>query len=393
MRQLAACRTQDLGGHARRCDHCGVIEYHYHSCGNRHCPQCGGLKRARWLTQRQAELLDVPYFHLVFTQPHELSALALGNRQLLYDLLLAASAQTLLTVGADPRHLGVRLGAIAVLHTWGQQLEHHPHVHMVVPGGGLACTAAGVVREPWQWLSSRPNFLVSVRVLGRLFRGKYLAGLRQAYDQGELRFAGSTATLAERSAFATLLNTVYRKDWVVYAKKPFAGPTAVLKYLTRYTHRVALDNGRLVKLYDDRVTLTYKDYTAGCARKELTLEPVELLRRFALHIVPDGFVRIRHYGLLTHRRRGERLAKCRELLMVAQGVAAAKQAPPVSPMPLPSTSAAGPPPSPATVALDLGPARKDDLCPVCRNGRLVTFWHAQRPQGRDFERAWSWNTS
>jgi hypothetical protein len=418
LRLLAACRTAALGGHATRCDHCGVIDYHYHSCGDRHCPQCGGLKRARWLAQRQAELLDVPYFHLVFTLPHELSALALGNRKLLYGLLFAASAQTLLTIGADPKHLGVRLGAIAVLHTWGQKLDHHPHVHMIVPGGGLACNHKGVVAEPWRWQASRPNFLLPVRVLSKVFRGKYLEGLRQAYDNKELQFAGTTAALANQAEFATLLSTLYRKNWVVYAKKPFAGPTTLLKYLTRYTHRVALTNDRLVKLRDDAVTLTYKDYTDGCQRKETTLGAVELLRRFALHIVP-GIVRIRHYGILTHRSRGARLAKCRALVAALQGRAATEPASPLTaatsqwsvtsssatPLAAPlllavltSPSTAGPTPSTAvtaapTAATDPVPLVKDNLCPICRQGKLETFWFGERPKGRDFELAFCWNTS
>lgn len=408
LRLLAACRTKALGGHATRCDHCGVVEHHYHSCGDRHCPQCGGSKRARWLAARQAELLDVPYFHVVFTLPHELSALALGNRKLLYGLLFAAASATLLQIGADPKHLGARLGAIAVLHTWGQKLEHHPHVHLIVPGGGLACNPKGVVTEPWQWVSSRPNFLVPVKVLSKMFRGKYLEGLRQAHDNKELQFAGGTAALAEGPAFARLLSTLYRKDWVVYAKEPFAGPTTLLKYLTRYTHRVALTNDRLVKVDDERVTLTYKDYADGCQRKELTLPAVELLRRFAMHIVA-GLVRIRHYGLLTHRSRGQRLAQCRTLLAAAQGRAATAAAAPLSaataqgsltsssatalaaPLLLAVTSpaTAGPTPSTATPLLPI----KDDLCPICRQGKLETFWCAERPKGRDFERAFCWNTS
>lgn len=438
MRLLAACRTAALGGQGRRCEHCGDVRYHYHSCGDRHCPQCGGSKRARWLAARQAELRDVPYFHLVFTLPHELSALVLGNRRRLYGLLLAASAQTLLHLGADPKHLGARLGAMAVLHTWGQQLEHHPHVHMIVPGGGLACDRNGVVTEPWQWRSSRPNFLLPVKVLGRVFRGKYLEGLRQAYDRGELQCGGGTADLADPRAWHKLVDRLYGKDWVVYAKKPFAGPTALLKYLTRYTHRVALDNGRLVKLGDERVTLTYKDYAAGCVRKELTLAAVELLRRFAMHIVP-GFVRIRHYGLLTHRGRGQRLAQCRALVAARPGVAvgaAGASVAPVSAAPVsaaPVAPAAGqwslPAPAPAPVSVPLlmaaltvaatagprpatppavltvttpatpttvsepGPPVTDDLCRVCRQGKLVTIWHAARPKGRDVERAWRWDTS
>lgn len=414
LRLLAACRTPSLGGHATRCDHCGDVAYHYHSCGNRHCPQCGGSKRAAWLARRQAELLDVPYFHLVFTLPHELSALVLGNRWLLYQLLFTASAQTLLQAGADPKHLGARLGAIAVLHTWGQQLEHHPHVHMVVPGGGLACDRAGVVNEPWQWVECRPNFLVPVKVLSRIFRGKYLEGLRQAHERGALSCAGSTAALASTPAFQTLLHTLYNKDWVVYAKKPFAGPTVLLKYLTRYTHRVALDNRRLLRLRDDTVTLTYKDYADNCVIKEMPLPAVELLRRFALHIMPGGFVRVRHFGLLTHRSRGQRLARCRALL--AQRTAATATtaaatdddaaAEPAVPRTVSATAAsvasillvaalASPAathsPTPSALAPTL--ADQESMCGVCRKGRRETFWRAERPRGRDFERTWCWDTS
>ena len=296
--RLAACRTQALGGHVSACSHCGDRRYLYHSCGDRHCPACGGSKRAAWLERRRAELLPVPYFHVVFTLPHDLSALVLGNRHTLYPLLLRASAQTLLDVAADPKHLGARLGVLAVLHTWGQQLEHHPHVHGVVPGGGLS-------PDQQHWRSSRPNFLLPVKVLGSVFRGKYLEGLRQAYDSGKLRLGGSTASLAERSAFDAWLNTLYRKSWVVYAKEPFGNdPEQVLKYLARYTHRVAFSNGRLVGLENHQVTFTYKDYADGCRTKELTLPALEFVRRFVLHVVPGGLVRIRQYGLLANRGRG-----------------------------------------------------------------------------------------
>ena len=432
LRSLAACRTEALGGHVTRCGHCGDVAYHYHSCGNRHCPACGGGKRAAFLAKRQAELLPAPYFHLVFTLPHELSALVLGHRRLLYGLLMEASARTLLEVGADPTRLGARLGALMVLHTWGQQLEHHPHVHLLVPGGGLSLDGT-------RWVASKPNFLLPVKVLGRVFRGKYLEGLRQAHDTGKLTFAGSTAALAERPAFEAFVGELWAKDWVVYAKKPFAGPEVALKYLTRYTHRVALSNGRL-KSYspsplvgegrgegtssDTHVTLTYKDYADGGATKELTLEAVELVRRFALHVVPKGFVRIRHWGLLAHRGRGERLAKCRALLGVAAPapVVAAETA--KAPLVPPSSS---PPPSPARAgtwaacvlagALVLGlsgtPASSTvvaalaalaasplpaappivPVCPKCGQSPLETIWRRPRPTGRDLEQRWRWDTS
>jgi Putative transposase/Transposase zinc-binding domain len=390
LRDLAQCRTQALGGHVRRCGHCGLIDYRYHSCGNRHCPQCGGHKRAAWLEKRQAELLDVPYFHVVFTLPHTLSALVLGNRKLLYDLLLEASAQTLLEVAANPRHLGARVGVLAVLHTWGQQLEHHPHVHCVVPGGGLACDQSGVLEQPWRWRSCRPTFFLPVKVLGQVFRGKYVAGLRRAYERGQLHFAGSTAALAGRPAFEALLGELYTKDWVVYAKEPFGGPQQVLKYLTGYTHRVALSNSRLVLLTPEEVTFTWKDYAANCQRKELTLSGVEFVRRFCLHILPRGLVRIRQYGLLSNRDRSERLARCRALLGMSRDAAPAR----------PSLSGgrlvlgwwllawlllssgsmellvAG------LQALALSAAAgPEESCPWCGSCRWETLWQRERPRG------------
>jgi hypothetical protein len=385
---LSACRTQALGGHVLRCGHCGLIDYRYHSCGNRHCPQCGGQKRATWLEKRQAELLDVPYFHVVFTLPHRLSALVLGNREVLYDLLFAASAQALLEVAANPRHLGARVGVLSVLHTWGQQLEHHPHVHCVVPGGGLACDRSGTVADPWRWRSCRPTFFLPVKVLSQVFRGKYMAGLRRAYARGELRFAGSTADLAERAAFEALLAGLYAKDWVVYAKEPFGGPEVVLKYLTGYTHRVALSNSRLVQVTTEEVTFTWKDYTADCQQKEMTLAGVEFVRRFCLHILPRGLVRIRQYGLLSNRDRGERLAQCRALLGMSKQTAQPRPGGRLvlgwwllATLLLSSGSvellAAG------LQALSLaavpGP---EDGCPWCGCCRWVTLWAQERPRGR-----------
>jgi Putative transposase/Transposase zinc-binding domain len=421
LRDLALCRTPALGGHVTQCDHCGEVRYHYHSCGNRSCPQCGGSKRAAWLAKCQADLLPVPYFHVVFTLPHELSALALGNRELMYGLLFETAKQTLLEVAADLKHLGARIGVLMVLHTWGQKLEHHPHVHCVVPGGGLAVAteapvdSAGVPAAAPRWISCRPNWFLCVRVLGRVFRGKYLAALRAAHQAGKLHFAGSTLPLADPAAWRTLVRGLYDKEWVVYSKEPFGGPEQVLKYLTGYTHRVALSNHRLVKLENDRVTFTWKDYADGCRRKELTLDAVEFVRRFALHIVPRGLVRIRQYGLLAHRDRGQRLALCRSLLghrgesptipenepptraesshqVPTQEVGAGGSSPaepkPVPPSRLgmgvlaalislgvsPGATAAAPsaavPPAVVVVA---------DCCPDCGVGRLRTIWQAARP--------------
>ena len=425
LNRLASCRTAALGGHVLACTHCGEITYHYHSCGDRHCPSCGGTKRASWLERQRRDLLPVGYFHVVFTLPHELSALALGNRKLLYDLLFAATSETLQTIGADQRHLGARLGALLVLHTWGQQLEHHPHIHAVVPGGGLSLDGT-------KWVASRANFLVSVKVLGRLFRGKFLAGVKELYEAGELRFAGSTAALAEKPAFQTWLSGLYAKDWVVYAKKPFAGPEVLLKYLTRYTHRVALSNGRLKKVEGDRVTLSYKDYTAGCRPKEMTLTGPELLRRFALHVLPKGFVRVRQCGILAHRGRHERLALCRRLLGVPVPVPTAPLVPPAPPhsVPSPVTDRVGAVPialsmaeSPSSAVVtpialpssSLPPAllfllalSSDALgwlfacassapvlrrCPSCGQGELQTIWEQPRPRGWQRKTKDPWNTS
>lgn len=414
--RLAACRTPALGGHVTRCRQCGDVRYRYHSCGDRHCPACGGSKRAAWLERRRAELLPVSYFHVVFTLPHQLSALVLGHRRLLYPLLLRAAAQTLLDVAADPRHLGARLGALLVLHTWGQQLEHHPHVHAVVPGGGLSV-------EGSRWQSCRDNFLLPVKVLGQVFRGKYLEGLRQAYDSGQLRCGGGTAALAEPSSFQAWLATLYRTPWVVYAKPPFGDdPEQVLKYLARYTHRVALSNSRLLRLANDQVTLSYKDYADGCRAKELTLPVVELVRRFALHVVPGGLVRIRHYGFLANRGRLKRLEQCRQLLaMVAVAVPASPSATspsatvptsivPEKPGPfvsgsclvvlgallvygLPPLLAAGLQPAPTE------PGKPQALrCLTCGMGWLETLWQAPRRRHRDlpglpFWQPWPKDTS
>jgi hypothetical protein len=385
---ISRCRTAALGGQVVRCGQCGLIDYRYHSCGNRHCPGCGGSKRAAWLEKRRAELLDVPYFHVVFTLPHTVSALVLGNRELLYGLLMEASAQTLLEVAANPKHLGARLGVLAVLHTWGQQLEHHPHVHCVVPGGGLACDKDGTVEQPWRWQSCRPTYLLPVKVLGRVFRGKYLAGLRRAYQRGQLHFAGSTSELADPASFEQFLQRLYAVSWVVYAKEPFGGPQQVLAYLTGYTHRVALSNRRLVGMTEQEVTFSCKDYAADCQVKELTLSGVEFLRRFCLHVLPPGLVRVRQYGLLANRDRGERLLRCRELLGMSQGPAAKPSLPGgglalgwwlLAGLLVWSGSAellaAG------FQALAMAVAGGEDTCPWCGACCWETLWQQDRPRG------------
>jgi hypothetical protein len=389
---LSACRTAALGGQVRRCGGCGLIDYRYHSCGNRHCPQCGGQKRADWLEKRRAELLDVPYFHVVFTLPHSLSGLVLGNREALYDLLFEASAQTLLEVAANPKHLGARVGVLAVLHTWGQQLEHHPHVHCVLPGGGLACDHSGAVEEPWRWQSCRPTFFLPVRVLGQVFRGKYVAGLRRAYERGELRFAGSTAEWAEPTAFEALLAGLYATNWVVYAKEPFGGPEVVLKYLTGYTHRVALSNRRLLRVTEQEVTFTWKDYTADCQQKEMTLSGVEFVRRFSLHVLPRGLVRIRHYGLLANRDRSERLAQCRALLGMSARAKEVRLSLPAGRLVLGWWLLAAMLLSSGSVellavgwqALLLSVAAvSQDACVWCGDCRWETLWQQERPGSKD----------
>jgi hypothetical protein len=336
----------------------------------------------------------------------------LGNRKLLYGLLFDAAAATLLEVASDPKHLGARLGVLLVLHTWGQQLEHHPHVHGVVPGGGLACSPDGQLLEPPVWRACRPNFFLPVKVLGRVFRGKYLAGLQQARARGELQFAGSTAALTSGSAWSALVQTLYTTDWVVYAKEPFGGPEQVLKYLTRYTHRVAIGNGRLVRWEEDQVTFTYKDNAQGCAEKELTLAALEFVRRFALHIVPRGLVRLRQYGLLANRGRQARLARCRELLGTAAPPTTCSDpgAEPVGParfaaraLPLllvillewlAEASRLSPAVLAAGIASLVTPwATPEWLCRTCGLGWRETIWRAERPTGRELEAGWEWNTS
>jgi hypothetical protein len=349
---------------------------------------CGGGKRAAWLERRRSELLEVPYFHVVFTLPHTLSALLLGNRELLYGLLFEASAQTLLEVAADPRHLGARIGVLAVLHTWGQQLEHHPHVHCVVPGGGLACDKGGAAEQPWRWRSCRPTYFLPVKVLGRVFKGKYLAGLRRAYQRGQLRFGGSTTGLADPVAFEELLRGLYAVGWVVYAKEPFGGPQQVLCYLTGYTHRVALSNRRLLRVTDEEVTFSYKDYAASCQHKEMTLSGVEFLRRFCLHVLPPGLVRVRQYGLLCNRDRGERLARCRELLGMSQPPAAPGPALPggglalgwwlLAGLLLASGSAALLAAGLQALAVAVA-ARGEASCPWCGGNCWETLWQQDRP--------------
>ena len=304
---IESCRTAALGGHLDECDGCGYVRISYNSCRDRHCPKCQASARAEWLEQRLSRLLPVPYFHVVFTLPAELHALALGNKRVVYDLLFAAASQTLLCLGRDGRHLGAQIGVTAVLHTWGQNLLLHPHLHCVVTGGGLSMDGK-------RWVAGRERYFLPVQVLGRLFRGKFLHALQQAFNAGRLHLRGSTADLADEASWDSLRDALYRKEWVVYAKPPFGGPEQVFRYLGRYTHRVAISNHRLVEVADGTVAFTLKDYADGGQRKTMTLQGVEFLRRFLLHVLPKGFVRIRHFGLCASANVRTKLARAQEIL-------------------------------------------------------------------------------
>jgi hypothetical protein len=312
MSAIEHCRTAALGGHVEACEDCGHWRIAYNSCRNRHCPKCQGAAARTWLAEREADLLPVGYFHVVFTLPAEVADIAYQNKAVVYDLLFRAASETMLTIAADPKHLGARIGITAVLHTWGSALTHHPHVHMIVPGGGIAPDGS-------RWVSSRPAFLLPVRVLGKLFRRLFLTRLIALHEAGRLAFFGSIAQLADRRAFMRRLAPVRKKRWVVYAKAPFAGPESVLAYLSRYTHRVAISNRRLLAFDEAGVTFRYKDYRRDGADRQqvMTLAADEFIRRFLLHVLPRGFHRIRHYGLLAGTARQAGLALARELLAVA----------------------------------------------------------------------------
>jgi hypothetical protein len=309
MSAVEQCRTAALGGHVLRCDACDTVEVSYNSCRNRHCPKCQARAAQRWLDARQADLLPVEYYHVVFTLPAPISALAYANKAVIYRLLFDVAAETLTTIAADPKHLGAQIGITLVLHTWGSAMTHHPHVHGIVPGGGLS-------PDGKRWIACRPGFFLSVRVLSRLFRRRFLEELEKAHGAGQLRFFGEHHGLADAIAFARWLAPLRACEWVVYAKRPFAGPKAVLAYLSRYTHRVAISNRRLVSLDEQGVTFRWKDYRAkGRTRhKTMTLAADEFMRRFLLHVLPSGFHRIRHYGLLANASRREHLATVRALL-------------------------------------------------------------------------------
>ena len=346
MRAIQQCRTAALGGHVHQCNRCGHRVVSYNSCRNRHCPKCQSLAKAKWLEARQEELLPVTYYHVVFTLPDSLAQLALHNARVIYNLLFRAVSETLLRIAADPKHLGARIGFFAVLHTWGQTLQLHPHLHCVVPAGGLS-------PDGLRWTSCRPRFFLSVRVLSCLFRGLFLHHLNEAYQQGKLLFDGDLEDLARPEAFARLLKKSRKKKWAVYAKRPFGGPQQVLDYLGRYTHRVAISNHRLLRLEDGRVTFSWKDYRDSATIKQMTLEAEEFIKRFLLHVLPDGFQKIRYFGFMANRHRAANLALCRRLIE-------------------PSSPSA----SPALVK-DWKDRYREltgqdvNLCPACKLGRLI----------------------
>jgi hypothetical protein len=359
MSAIEQCRTAALGGHVEQCDSCGHQRIAFNSCRNRHCPKCQSLVRAQWLEDRQTELLPIEYFHVVFTVPQEIAAIAYQNKTVAYDILFRATAETLRTIAGDAKHLGAEIGFIAILHTWGQNLLHHPHLHCVVPGGGIAPNGE-------RWISCRPGFFLPVRVLSRLFRRLFIAQLQLAFDHGELQFFNSLEALRNRVAFAKYLAPASRAEWVVYAKPPFGGPKQVLEYLGRYTHRVAISNNRLREFSDRAVTFAWKDYRHESRNKTMRLHAHEFIRRFLLHVLPSGFQRIRHYGLLANRYREVRLKQCRDLLAA---------------------------PAPVVVPLDAedyrdryqrltGASLRD--CPHCGHGQMVrieTFLPGTLPRG------------
>lgn len=356
MSAIERCRTAALGGHVERCGDCGHQRIAYNSCRNRNCPKCQGLARAKWLADRRAELLDVPYFHVVFTVPDEVAVIAFQNQTAVYDILFRAVSETLRTIAADPVHLGAEIGFLAVLHTWGQNLLHHPHIHCLVPGGGIAPDGAS-------WIACRPRFFLPVKVLSRMFRGLFLHYLDKAFAAGELNFFFAQRHLHEPAAFRRHLAPAYDTEWVVYAKRPFAGPVQVLEYVGRYTHRVAISNNRLLSVDNGKVRFRWKDYRDGNRQKTMTLDGGEFIRRFLIHVLPDGFHRIRYYGFLGNCHRARKLALCRELLgtMRAEPVAAE-------------------PPADYRDRFEALTGRSLRACPHCHTGIMVVIDCIARPK-------------
>lgn len=350
LRTLAICRTAALGGHVKECDRCGHKEFFYKSCGNRHCPKCQASATAKWLQDRAADLLQTHYFHVVFTLPDKLGPIALQNKRLVYGILFRAVSETLLEIAKDPKHLGADIGFLAVLHTWGQRLDLHPHIHCVVPGGGIS-------PDGEKWISSGKRFFLPVKVLSRVFRGKFLDYLRQAYTKGDLSLEGKLSHLKDPAGWEAILKSVRRTDWVVYSRPPFGSAKQVLKYLARYTHRVAISNQRLVSLKDGRVTFRWKDYAHGNSEREMALSADEFIRRFLLHVLPGGFQRIRHYGFLANRVRKDKLELCRALLRETGH----SEAPLAADLALLDHD----------LARDDGTATDSQVCPACKKGHLV----------------------
>ncbi|HEV1992607.1 MAG TPA: IS91 family transposase [Candidatus Dormibacteraeota bacterium] len=358
MSAIESCRTAAFGGHVARCEKCSHTQIAYNSCRNRHCPKCQGAAAKEWLAEREAELLPVPYYHVVFTLPAAIADIAYQNKAVIYDILFKASAETLVTIAADPKHLGARIGVTSVLHTWGSAMTHHPHVHMIVPGGGISLNGE-------RWVSCRPSFFLPVRVLSRLFRRLFLEKLVAAHKAGLLHFYGDRAHLDDEGAFATYLAPLRRTEWVVYSKRPFGGPQAVLAYLSRYTHRVAISNSRLIALDRNGVTFKWKDYRAegGERQKIMTLAADEFIRRFLIHVLPRGFHRIRHYGLFANGSRVDNIARVRELLNA----------------PVPQNQAGH-----ADACDDVEPTTPSHPCPCC-GGRMIiieTFERGCSPRTR-----------
>jgi hypothetical protein len=356
MTAIERCRTAALGGHVEACDACGHQRIAYNSCANRHCPKCQSLTRAAWIEHRTAEILDCEYFHVVFTVPDHIAAIAYQNKRVVYNTLFRATADTLRTIAADPIHLGAEIGFFAVLHSWGQTLQHHPHLHCVVPGGGLS-------RDGTRWIACRPGFFLPVRVLSRLFRRLFLEALQAAFEAGTLQFFGRLHALADRQAFVQYLAPARQAEWVVYAKPPFAGPQQVLDYVGRYTHRVAISNSRLLDMEEGQVRFRYKDYRgADHPQKTMALPAGEFIRRFLLHVLPAGFQRIRHYGWLGNRHRNDKLARCRQLLGTTPEC----------------RSSAATSPSDYRDRYEALTGISLRVCPVCRDGHMRIVEHLAR---------------
>jgi hypothetical protein len=314
MHAIEACRTSVLGGHKDKCDHCGHLEISYNSCRNRHCPKCQTLRKERWIEARGEDLLPIQYFHVVFTIPSELNRLVSMNRKVMYDLLFQSVSETLMALANDPKHLGARIGAIGILHTWGQNLMDHPHIHCIVTGGGLSADGG-------RWVPCRKGFFIPVRVMSSLFRGKFLGLLKKCFSSDGLVFPGSICPLKQPGDFEIFRKQLYQKKWIVYCKPPFGGPKGVLQYLGRYTHRIAISNNRVLDNRDGNVSFLWRDYADDNRQKTMTLKADEFIRRFLLHVLPHRYVRIRHFGLLANRNRKDAIAACREFLGTGKTIA------------------------------------------------------------------------